>query len=123
MFSGNAPVQDPKAAKYAVLIPGHAGFPNRAKRSEGSDTTPTQNTTCFAVCALVCDLVGEAECVPTFGSEREREPFVREVENRDEKRFETALRRQLFCAIRGSDFRGKTELFKPDFWTAKAVRF
>ena len=32
--------QDPKAAKYAVLIPGRAGFPNRAKRSEGSDTTP-----------------------------------------------------------------------------------
>ena len=39
----------PKAAKYAVLIPGHAGFPNRAKRSEGSDTTPTQNTPCFGV--------------------------------------------------------------------------
>ena len=32
--------QDPKAAKYAVLTPGRAGFPNRAKRSEGSDTTP-----------------------------------------------------------------------------------
>ena len=78
---------------------------------------------CFAVCALVCDLVGEAECVPTFAHKSKRGPFVREVENRDEKRFETALRRQLFCAIRGSDFRGKTELFKPDFWTVKAVRF
>ena len=32
--------QDQKAAKYAVLTPGRAGFPNRAKRSEGSDTTP-----------------------------------------------------------------------------------
>ena len=41
--------QDPKAAKYAVLTPGRAGFPNHAKRSEGSDTTPTQNATCFAV--------------------------------------------------------------------------
>ena len=119
---GSAPDQGPKAAKFAVLTPGHAGFPNRAKRSEGSDTTPTQNTTCFAVCALVCDLVGEAECVPTFAHKSKRGPFVREVENRDEKRFETALRRQLFCAIRGSDFRGKTELFKPDFWTVKAVR-
>ena len=29
-----------KTAKCAVLIPGHAGFPNRVKRSEGSDTTP-----------------------------------------------------------------------------------
>ena len=121
-FSGSTPDQGQKAAKFAVLIPGHAGFPNRAKRSEGSDTTPTQNTTCFAVCALVCDLVGEAECVPTFAHKSKRGPFVREVENRDEKRFETALRRQLFCAIRGSDFRGKTELFKPDFWTVKAVR-
>ena len=27
-------------------------------------------------------------CVPAFGSESERGPFVREVENRDEKRFE-----------------------------------
>ena len=43
---------------------------------------------CFAVCALVCDSLSEAECVPAFGSESERGPFVREVENRDEKRFE-----------------------------------
>ena len=41
--------QDPKAAKYAVLTPGHAGFPNRAKRSEGSDSVPIQNAPCFAV--------------------------------------------------------------------------
>ena len=93
------------------------------KRSEGSDTTPTRNTTCFAVWAAVCDLSLKAECLPDFRSESKRGAFVREVENRDEKRFETALRRQLFCAIRGSDFRGKTELFKPDFWTVKAVRF
>ena len=32
--------QDPKAAKFAVLNPGHAGFPKRVERSEGSDTTP-----------------------------------------------------------------------------------
>ena len=70
----------------------------------------------------MCDLSPRAECVPTFVRESKRGPFVREVENRDEKRFETALRRQLFCAIRGSDFRGKTELFKPDFWAVKAVR-
>ena len=83
--------QDPKAAKYAVLIPGHAGFPNRVKRSEGSDTTPTQNATCFAVCALVCDLSPKAECAPTFTRESERGPFVRETEKCDEKRFGTAL--------------------------------
>ena len=41
--------QDPKAAKFAVLTPGHAGFPKRVKRSEGSDTTPIRNSPCFAV--------------------------------------------------------------------------
>ena len=46
---GSTPDQDLKAAKYAVLTPGRAGFPNRAKRSEGSDTTPIQNAPCFAV--------------------------------------------------------------------------
>ena len=39
-FFGGAPGQGPKAAKFAVLPPGHAGFPKRAGRSEGSDTTP-----------------------------------------------------------------------------------
>ena len=60
---GSAPDQGPKAAKFAVLTPGHAGFPNRVKRSGGSDTTPTRNTTCFAVWAAVCDLSLKAECV------------------------------------------------------------
>ena len=78
---------------------------------------------CFGVCALVCDFSPKAECVPAFVNESEREPFMREVEKRNEKRFETALWRQLFGAIRGSDFKGKVELFKPDFWTGRAVRF
>ena len=46
---------------------------------------------CFGVCALVCDPLSRAECVPTFTRESERGPFVREVEKRDEKRFGTAL--------------------------------
>ena len=83
--SGAPPSQDPKAAKYAVLTPGHAGFPKRAERSEGSDTTPTRIAPCFAVCALVCDFSPKAECVPAFARESKRGPFVREVENRDEK--------------------------------------
>ena len=82
----SAPDQGLKAAKYAVLIPGHAGFPNRVKRSEGSDTTPIRNAPCFAVCALVCDLSPKAEGVPAFACESERGPFVREVERCDEKR-------------------------------------
>ena len=83
--------QDPKAAKFAVLTPGHAGFPKRAERSEGSNSAPIRNSPCFAVCALVCDPVGEGECVPAFTRESERGPFVREVEKRDEKRFGTEL--------------------------------
>ena len=43
------PDQGLKAAKFAVLTPGCAGFPNRAKRSEGSDTTPHPKRPCFAV--------------------------------------------------------------------------
>ena len=46
---------------------------------------------CFGVCALVCDPLSKSEGVPTFARESERGPFVREVENRDEKRFGTAL--------------------------------
>ena len=76
--------------------PGDVG--ERAERSEGSDTTPTKNTTCFAVCALVCDFFPKVECVPAFACENEREPFVREVEKRDEKRFGAELQRQL-CRI------------------------
>ena len=51
----------------------------RVERSEGSDTTPHPKRPCFAVCALVCDLSPKAECVPAFGSEGKRGPFVPEV--------------------------------------------
>ena len=37
-FFGSVSDQDPKAAKFAVLPPGHAGFPQRVKQSEGSDS-------------------------------------------------------------------------------------
>ena len=77
--SGAPPSQDPKVAKFAVLPPGHAGFPKRAERSEGSDTTPIRNSPCFAVCALVCDSSPKAECVPAFECESERGPIVPEV--------------------------------------------
>ena len=175
-FFGSTPDQGAKAAKFAVLTPGHAGFPNRVKRSEGSDTTPPRtfrkycaqsektatspsckqitqpsgaatpsdthkriavpkafcvlrehtrprpksgkvrrsdtrpgevcecaersegsdttpirNATCFTVCAVVCDPLSRAECVPAFTRESERGPFVREAEKCDEMRFGTAL--------------------------------
>ena len=77
--------QDPKAAKFAVLPPGHAGFPKRVERSEGSNSAPIRNAPCFAVCALVCDSLSEAGCVPAFTCENKRGAFVREVEKRDER--------------------------------------
>ena len=80
-----------QTAKFAVLPPGHAGFPKRVERSEGSDTTPIRNAPCFAVCAAVCDFSQRAERVPAFTRESKRGPFVREVENRDEKWLGTAL--------------------------------
>ena len=40
---------------------------------------------CFAVCALVCDFLSKAECVPAFSRESERGAFVREVKNRNER--------------------------------------
>ena len=55
-FFGSIPDQDPKAAKFAVLILGHAGFPKRVKRSEGRDTTPIRNarvSPCKPLCAIL----------------------------------------------------------------------
>ena len=54
-FFGSISDQDPDAAKYAVLPPGHAGFPNRVKRSEGRDSAPIQHTPvspCEHLCAI-----------------------------------------------------------------------
>ena len=50
------PRQDPKAAKFAVLNPGHAGFPKRVERSEGSDTPPSETppvSPCVPLCAIL----------------------------------------------------------------------
>ena len=54
-FFGSPPGQDPKAAKFAVLVPGHAGFPKRVKRSEGSDSGPVRKapvSPCGPLCAI-----------------------------------------------------------------------
>ena len=54
-FFGSTPDQGAKAAKFAVLTPGHAGFPKRVKRSEGRDTTPIRNarvSPCVPLCAI-----------------------------------------------------------------------
>jgi hypothetical protein len=84
-FFRSTPGQDPKAAKFAVLIPGHTGFPNRAKQSEGSNSTPSE-TPPVSACKPLCAILLAKASVPAFARESERGPFVREVEKRDEKR-------------------------------------
>ena len=47
--------QGQKAAKFAVLPPGHAGFPKRVKQSEGSDSGPVRKapvSPCKPLCAI-----------------------------------------------------------------------
>ena len=63
----------------------------RAACVEGNDSAPVRNAPCFAVCAVVCDPVGEGECVPAFTRESKRGPFVREVETAMRNGWGTAL--------------------------------
>ena len=86
---GSTPDQDPKAAKFAVLIPGQGRFGN--VRFVLRVTAPPSETPLLRRVSRCVRFSPKAECVLTFGSESERGPFVREVERRDEKRFGTAL--------------------------------
>ena len=63
-FFKSASDQDPKAAKFAVLPPGHAGFPKRVKQSEGSDTTPVRNTPVSPCKPLCTILLAKASVYP-----------------------------------------------------------
>ena len=56
--------QDPKAAKFAVLTPGHAGFPKRVKCSEGSNSAPIQNAPVSACKPLCAILLAKASVYP-----------------------------------------------------------
>ena len=56
--------QDPKAAKFAVLPPGHAGFPKRAERSEGSNSAPVRNAPVSACKPLCAILLAKASVYP-----------------------------------------------------------
>ena len=56
--------QDPKAAKFAVLTPGHAGFPKRVKCSEGSNSASIQNAPVSACKPLCAILLAKASVYP-----------------------------------------------------------
>ena len=81
----------PKSGKVCRSDTRPGDVRERAARVEGNDSAPVRNAPCFAVCAAVCDSVGEGECVPAFARESKRGPFVREVEKCAKKRFGTAL--------------------------------
>ena len=72
-FSGRAPDQGLKAAKFAVLIPGPGMFVN-VRNGPRVVTAPPSKTPPVS------------PCVPAFTHESERGAFVREVKKRDEKR-------------------------------------
>ena len=64
-FFGSTSDQGQKAAKYAVLTPGHAGFLNRAKRSEGRIAPPSE-TAPVSPCEPLCAQFGAGvACVCT----------------------------------------------------------
>ena len=67
----------------------------RTKRNFAGGTKPRcgrgGKAPCFAVCAVVCDPLSRAECVPAVGNTNKRGPFVGEVEKRDERWSEIQL--------------------------------
>ena len=90
VFFESTPDQDPKAANYAVLIPGHAGFPKHVKQSEGSDSAPSE-TPPVSPCKPLCAILLAKASVPVFGNANKRGLFVGEVEKRDERWSEIQL--------------------------------
>ena len=64
LLLSDVPSVHAKMAKYAVLTPGRAGFPNRVKRSEGNDSAPIRNTP-VSPCKPLCARLGAGvACVP-----------------------------------------------------------
>ena len=73
------PRPSPKSGKVRRSDTRPGDVRERAERSEGNDSAPIRIAPCFAVCALVCDPLSRAECVPIFTRESKRGPFVPEV--------------------------------------------
>ena len=98
-FFGSTPDQDPKAAKYAVLIPGPGMFVN-VRNAPRVMIPPPSETSRVSPCKPLCAIfLREPSVLPTFACESERGPCVREVKKCDEERFGTTLWRQLFGDI------------------------
>ena len=78
-FFGSTSNQDPKAAKFAVLPPGHAGLPKCVKQSDGSNSAPSETarvSPCKPLCAI---LLAKASVYPPQPFETSVAAFVPEV--------------------------------------------
>ena len=84
-FFKSASDQDPKAAKFAVLIPGPGMFVNVRNAPRVVIAPPSEIPLFRPVSRCVRSFSEDRVCIPAFGSESERGPFVREVEKRDER--------------------------------------
>ena len=90
-FFGSTPDQAPKAAKLAVLIPGPGMLVNVRNALRVVIPPPSETAPVSPCVPCVRSFFERRVCIPAFTRESERGPFVREVENRNKKRFETAL--------------------------------
>ena len=102
-FFESAPGQDPKAAQFAVLIPGPGMFVNVRNAPRVVIAPPSEIPLFRPVSRCVRSFSESRVCVPIFVFESERGPFLGEVKNRDEKRLGTELRwhlRRLFLFCR-----------------------
>ena len=76
--SGAATPEEADArCKLAHPFPPAVLLPDEGRSNALHDCTKVKPP-CFAVCALVCDFLSEAECVPAFTCESECAAFVGE---------------------------------------------
>ena len=90
-FFGSTHDQAPKAVKHAVLVSGPGMFVNVQYVSRVMLAPHPKCPLFRRVSRCVRSFSESRVCVPAFTRESKRGAFVREVENRDEKRFGTAL--------------------------------
>ena len=79
-FFGSTPDQAPKAAKYAVLIPGPGMFVN-VRNAQRVMIPPPSEIPVFRRVSRCVRSFSESRVCTRFRSEGKRGPFVREVEN------------------------------------------
>ena len=109
------PRPSPKSGKTCRSDTRPGDVCERAERSEGSDTTPHPKRPVFRRVSRCVRSFSESRVCTRFRSEGKRGPFVREVEKRDEKRFETELVPVTFCRYLRERFWTKSRTLQEGF--------